>query len=637
MNAFTRGAEELLQQVLHLRDAALAAEQAQAERLAALPEARRISARNLLHYLAVRRVDLRPLQMRLAQLGLSSLGYLEPHVLASLQAVATRLAEMVGHTPASPPASCCTFATGARLLQDNATALLNPPRDKRDVRIMVTLDSHDADSQQLGELVAAGMDIARINCAHDEAPTWRRMAALVRAAPPTPVGPALVQIDLAGPKSRTGSVTSQGRVLHLRPQRDLRGRTLAPALLDLWCGDGPVPTRHTTAPVLCAADAQPAIPAVFPDPLTLHFTDTRGRARHARLMARDGALLHFAFDRAAYIEEGMPFSLCDEQGGALCVARFAGVPEVPGVLHLRVGDPLLLTRDDLPGSPGERDEQGRWLTPPQIHCTLEAAFDAAQPGQSVWLDDGRIGAIIESRSAQTLQLRVTHAAPQGSKLRAEKGINFPDTSFDVPALTAKDLDDLSAMASQVDLVALSFLRGPQEVQALREHLARNGREDVGIVLKIENQQAFAQLPAILLEALAHPKVGVMVARGDLAVEMGFERLSEVQQEIIWLCEAAHLPVIWATQILDTLARSGLPSRPEVTDAAMSTQAECAMLNKGPYIADAVRFLCGVLERMEGHYAKRMALRRPLSIAQPGLLEPPATAAPASPKNSEPGP
>jgi pyruvate kinase len=106
----------------------------------------------------------------------------------------------------------------------------------------------------------------------------------------------------------------------------------------------------------------------------------------------------------------------------------------------------------------------------------------------------------------------------------------------------------------------------------------------------------------------------MVARGDLAVELGFERLSEAQEEILWMCEAAHLPVIWATQILDTMARSGQPSRPEVSDAALSIRAECAMLNKGPHIIEAVRFLSGVLERMEGHYAKRMTLRRPLSIA-----------------------
>jgi len=79
----------------------------------------------------------------------------------------------------------------------------------------------------------------------------------------------------------------------------------------------------------------------------------------------------------------------------------------------------------------------------------------------------------------------------------------------------------------------------------------------------------------------------MIARGDLLVEIGYERLAEVQEEILWLCEAAHVPVIWATQVLEGLAQKGLPSRAEITDAAMGVRAECVMLNKGPHIIEAV--------------------------------------------------
>jgi len=81
--------------------------------------------------------------------------------------------------------------------------------------------------------------------------------------------------------------------------------------------------------------------------------------------------------------------------------------------------------------------------------------------------------------------------------------------------------------------------------------------------------------------MRHPKLGVMIARGDLAVEVGFERLSEVPRQILALCEAAHIPAIWATQVLETLAKTGQPSRAEVTDAAAAQRAECVMLNKGP--------------------------------------------------------
>jgi len=139
---------------------------------------------------------------------------------------------------------------------------------------------------------------------------------------------------------------------------------------------------------------------------------------------------------------------------------------------------------------------------------------------------------------------------------------------------------------------------------------------LGVVLKIENRQAFENLPRILLAGLRHGRpLGVMIARGDLAVELGFERLSEVQQEILWLCEAAHIPVIWATQILESMAKKGVPSRAEVTDAAMAVVAECVMLNKGPYIVETVVMLRDILARMDQHYHKRRATLRPLSVAR----------------------
>jgi pyruvate kinase len=91
-------------------------------------------------------------------------------------------------------------------------------------------------------------------------------------------------------------------------------------------------------------------------------------------------------------------------------------------------------------------------------------------------------------------------------------------------------------------------------------------------------------------------------------------LAEVQEEILWLCEAAHVPVIWATQVLESMAKSGMPSRAEVSDAALSVRAECVMLNKGPYMVETVRFLSGVLERMSRNQVKRRPVMRHLSVS-----------------------
>ena len=134
------------------------------------------------------------------------------------------------------------------------------------------------------------------------------------------------------------------------------------------------------------------------------------------------------------------------------------------------------------------------------------------------------------------------------------------------------------------------------------------------MLKIETTTAFEHLPSLLLAAMRGERVGVMSARGDLAVECGYERLAEIQEEILWFCEAAHVPVIWATQVLESLAKKGVPSRAEVTDAAMGERAECVMLNKGPHLVDAVRVLDDILRRMEAHQSKKSARLRRLRLS-----------------------
>jgi pyruvate kinase len=189
----------------------------------------------------------------------------------------------------------------------------------------------------------------------------------------------------------------------------------------------------------------------------------------------------------------------------------------------------------------------------------------------------------------------------------------------VPGLTKKDLQDLTFVCEHADAVALSFVRDPGDIVDLENRLIAAGRPDMGIVLKIETRRAFEQLPRLLLAAMRSPGGGVMIARGDLAVECGFERLAEVQEEILWVCEAAHVPVIWATQVLETLAKEGRPSRAEITDAAMSERAECVMLNKGPHVDQAVVALDDILRRMEGHQRKKSAMLRPLRLAADPLI------------------
>lgn len=251
--------------------------------------------------------------------------------------------------------------------------------------------------------------------------------------------------------------------------------------------------------------------------------------------------------------------------------------------------------------------------PAEIGCSLALAFDRVRPRDPVALDDGKFAGVVEQVTDGRIVVRIDRAGTGHAKLRGEKGINFPHTDLSDAALPPEDLDALAFAAAHADIAGLSFVSRPEHVRCARETLDAHGGERVGTILKIETAVAFERLPDLLLETLAHDRpAGVMIARGDLAVEVGPERLAEVQEELLWLCEAAHLPAIWATQVLDSLAKSGFPSRAEITDAAMGARAECVMLNKGPRIVDAITALDSILQRMAAHHQKKTALLRRLS-------------------------
>jgi pyruvate kinase len=286
------------------------------------------------------------------------------------------------------------------------------------------------------------------------------------------------------------------------------------------------------------------------------------------------------------------------------------LPCKDGLLHLERGGRLRLTRGPVDALP--RKGKAKAQAPvPTVACTLPEVFEQVCVGERIWFDDGRIGGVIRRVEAQWLEVEITQARDSGEKLAGDKGINLPDSQLRLPALTDKDLEDLAVVAKEADMVGLSFVQQASDVQALRSRLLELGKPELGIVLKIETRRAFENLPELLFSAMASKTVGIMIARGDLAVECGYERLAEVQEEILWAAEASHMPVIWATQVLETLAKTGLPSRAEITDAAMGERAECVMLNKGPHITEAMRTLDDILRRMQAHQSKKRPLLRAL--------------------------
>jgi pyruvate kinase len=219
--------------------------------------------------------------------------------------------------------------------------------------------------------------------------------------------------------------------------------------------------------------------------------------------------------------------------------------------------------------------------------------------------------VVSKTTAKAMEVEIVQARDGGESLLAEKGINFPDSHLDLPALTEKDLQDLETAVHVAKMVGLSFVQDSADVQYLLAQLQALGNKHVSAVLKIETLKGFENLPGLMLAAMGAPVAGVMIVRGDLAVGCGYERMAEVQEELLRCSEAAHMPVIWATQLLETTAKSGPPSRTEMWDAGMGVRAECVMLNKGTYITDAIRMLDDILRRMAGHHAKKPSLLREL--------------------------
>lgn len=319
--------------------------------------------------------------------------------------------------------------------------------------------------------------------------------------------------------------------------------------------------------------------------------------------------------KSAVQETGMKCSIYfDLAGPKLRTATVKSISKKgkKAYILLHPGDVLHLYREERVKKMSEFPLSGEVSA---VSCAIPQIFEDTRKGDSIWFDDGKIGGLIEDIHENHLVVKITKTNPKGGKLREAKGINLPETTLNLPSLTKEDIENLPFVAEHADIIGFSFVRKPKDVRLLQEELEKLNRSEVGLVLKIENKEAFNNLPALILQGMKSPTLGVMTARGDLAVELGAERLSEVQEQILWLCEAALIPNIWATQVLETLAKKGIAARAEITDAAMSARSECVMLNKGDHILDAVKTLVSILERMEKHQYKKQGTLRLLKVAE----------------------
>lgn len=455
------------------------------------------SARNLSYYLALRQRDIRGIQRDLVPWGLSSLGRLESKTLSTLEAVIHALTAIVGKQTNDKAASQTppfdAFNLGEERLASNTAAILGEKPDNRNTRIMVTMPTEAAhDGQLVRDLIAKGMNVARINCAHDTQEIWSQIISNIRQNSSELKKDVRILMDIAGPKIRTDWIFTT----HKKPK-------------------------------------------------------------------------------------------------------------------VTVGDFIYLTKDydHLPKHHDAKVTAG---------CSIPQIFEQMSLDDPVLIDDGSVETTVIEVNKNYAKLEVRRIKGKSIRIKAEKGLNFPGVYFTIDILTQEDKEAIAFTVKHADILGCSFVRDVKDIKAIQtELISLLGQEakNMAMMVKIETVKAVQNLTQIILSAASENPFSVMIARGDLAVETGYIRLAEVQQQIMWICEAADIPVVWGTEVLANMIETGIPSRAEVTDAAEGVRSECVMLNKGDYIVEAVEMLDEILDMMEEHQFKKTPKLRALSIAK----------------------
>ena len=593
LNAINQQIEEIIVKIREI-------ENTYAEEIEQVHPVYRKSALNLVHYLGFRSFDIDHLQDQLRDLGLPSLSNVEAHVLRSLLSISSILNHLLGHPVEEKRKGIISIKKSKKILNRNTKLLFGYKSKKRRTRIMVTLPGSAADEYSfVNRLMNIGMNSARINCAHDNPSTWAKMIENVHQSSDKLTKSCKVMMDLGGPKLRTGSMERGPEIIHIKPEKDVEGKVINS--VKIWIAPPEFPPPDDTAAAHIPVNEEWFRHIKRGD--TIQLKDTRGKKINIVIDGRKGNGRWGYCFTSAYVSSGTELKLFKPDNTEKLAHQVGELLPVEQFLTLKVNDYLILHKDPKPGEPAQYDEHGKLLQPAHVSCTLPEIFKDVNQGEPAFFDDGKIEGIIEEVSEDELSIKITYAKDTGSKLRADKGINLPESDLKVSGLTEKDRIDLEFVAAHSDAVNFSFVNDEDDVQQLLDALS-NYETSIGIILKIETQKGFKNLPRILLRAMQTFPIGVMIARGDLAIETGWKNFASIQEEILRICEAAHIPDIWATQVLESLAKKGVPSRAEITDAAMSQRAECVMLNKGAYIEKAVKMLDKILRRMQRFQKKK---------------------------------
>ena len=565
---------------------------------------------NLYQYLRLREDDWTKLQEKLFLLSLSSLGRSYAHVSASVDTLHDQLCCSLG-VKEIPSKKTATFhhlniEDSIEIASKNATNLLGGKTSsrlsKQSTSLMITLPSNAMQNNGalIKKLAKSKVGIFRINTAHDSADYWKEMAKTITAANKSldERSKAKIFVDLAGPKIRTGLARKINMPIEM-------GSNKIEKEIFIYHDDRDSKPESKDTLSLKITPAQIVISDKFYSTLqnnkSIKIKDVNGKKAKIKIIDKSSAYARCTIDKKVFLDKN---SILKYNKKTTAIKNIVPQSEL---IRVFVGDEIIVTQKKVLATAAITTKKGSVVQPAIISCNHSGILKDVKKGDPIFIDDGKVSLEVIEEGKDAIRCKVTVAKANGTLIKEEKGINFPNTFINTSAITALDKKNLKSVIEFADSVSVSFCQSAEDVKTVQKLLHQYGKKDIGIIAKIETKQAVLNMPEILSQLLKSKNSGVMIARGDLAIEVGFENLAHIQESLLDICDAAHLPVIWATQVLESKMKHNLPSRAEVTDAAMSSRAECVMLNKGPFAFDTIDVLTSILHNMHKSFKKNRQL------------------------------
>lgn len=548
------------------------------------------SIRNLRAYLNLRQYDCADLQDDLTKTGLSSLGRSQSHIESTLHASIILLAKALGHdiTLPTPPLG---YNKAHRIMEKNRR-IFSRSNDKTKIMITVPSNFHET-SEWFKTLAGAGVDLFRINTAHDSPSVWNVMADEIDHLRKHGNKDLKIYVDLAGPKIRTADFGFESHELKIGSKKANRELYLCPKGT-LRQPDSDIPVLYIDEPLYRILDSH----------TKFQILDTESRPHMAKILKKHDTSLKAVVNEKFYVDHQSLVVFDMGEGRIESTVEFQKPPKE---IRVFCGDKVMIKTS----SDADNHDHHDANVTAMIRCTLEEAASLVKAGDKVFLDDGKIEMVIDSLRGSDIFCSVLTRKSSGVVIKPEKGINFPQSDIAVRALSPRDIELLPDVCRYADIIGISFTQTREDIEEVISQLERHNKKgEIGVVAKIETQKGVENLPEILEALIEYGHSGVMIARGDLAIEIGYENLAYMQEEILDLCAAAHMPVILATQVLESKMKTNIPSRAEITDAAFAHKAECVMLNKGEFAVETIHILTTIFQQMDRVFRKNKLLLSP---------------------------